>query len=355
MRIRALALGLAVVVIAVTATVIVLSSRPSAPSAGPAPGQSAPRPAPATGPGGAQAPEATSVPDATQLTEGCGAVPHTCGFPDATNTGVPAGMALKAVPGQVSSGPGWRFNTNGWVQVSGNGAVLSGLYIPYNVNIAASNVTIKDVRVAVGGNKLGISLRHTKNVTIEDTDIYGPSPGPSRLATGIKDVFGNSTGLKILRVDIWHFKTGVQLESGLIANSYIHNPGFRSGDHINGITSNGGKTAQLTIQHNTILVGHNQTDAIGLFEGFGIQANRLVENNLLAGGGYTIYAGQMSGRAKTYNIRIINNKISRVYYPNGGFYGDADLFNPRGHGNVWSGNTFSGNTWDETESVMAGP
>jgi hypothetical protein len=353
-NIRALALGLVVIVIAVAATVIVLNSGPSTPSAGPLPGVS-PRPAPATGPGGLKAQQTTSVPDATQLTAGCGAVPHTCGFPDATNTGVPAGMALKTVPGQVSSGPGWHFNRHGWVQVDGNGAALSGLYIPYNINVTAANVTIKDVRVAVGGNKLGISLRHTKNVTIEDSDIYGPSPGPDRLATGIKDVFGNSAGIKILRDDIWHFKTGVQLESGLISDSYIHNPGFRSGDHINGITSNGGHTAQLTIQHNTILVGHSQTDAIGLFEGFGIQANRLVKDNLLAGGGYTIYAGQMAGRAKTYNIRIINNKISQVYYPNGGYYGDADLFNPKGSGNLWSGNTFSGNRWDETDSVIAGP
>ncbi len=37
----------------------------------------------------------------------CGPSPHRCGYPDATNTGVPKGMALRSVPGQVSSGPGW--------------------------------------------------------------------------------------------------------------------------------------------------------------------------------------------------------------------------------------------------------
>src|SRR6266536_2825090 len=40
----------------------------------------------------------------------CVTVPHACGFPDATNTGVPGGTALRSVPGQVSSGPGWHFD-----------------------------------------------------------------------------------------------------------------------------------------------------------------------------------------------------------------------------------------------------
>src|SRR5690348_2719180 len=59
------------------------------------------------------------------------------GFPDARNAGVPAGVRLRAVPGQVSKGQGWRFDPRGWVDVYGRGAVLSGLDIPWNVNISA--------------------------------------------------------------------------------------------------------------------------------------------------------------------------------------------------------------------------
>src|SRR6185437_1421378 len=40
----------------------------------------------------------------------CAAKPSTCGYPDATNTGVPSGTTLKQVPSQVSSGPGWSYN-----------------------------------------------------------------------------------------------------------------------------------------------------------------------------------------------------------------------------------------------------
>ena len=57
-------------------------------------------------------------------------------------------------------------------------------------------------------------------------------------------------------------ETGVQLESGLVADNYIHNTGYLPGDHVNGVTSNGGVTTLLTITHNTIFIDRAQTDAI---------------------------------------------------------------------------------------------
>ena len=66
----------------------------------------------------------TSPSKASTLTN-CAAVPSKCGFPDATNTGVPTGMALKTVgtgPGDVKSGPGWYFDPRGWVEVNGTGS-----------------------------------------------------------------------------------------------------------------------------------------------------------------------------------------------------------------------------------------
>src|ERR1700729_2930008 len=85
------------------------------------------------------APPATA-PAAAGVPLNCAAAPSKCGYPDATNSGVPAGTALKAVPGQVSSGPGWHYDSRGWVEVTGAGANLTGLSIPYNVDITASNV-----------------------------------------------------------------------------------------------------------------------------------------------------------------------------------------------------------------------
>jgi hypothetical protein len=272
----------------------------------------------------------------------CGLQPHTCGFPDSTNTGVPRGTVLRSVPGQAASGPGWHYDPRGWVEVDGQGAVVSGLFFHCNVNVAASNVTLTGDRIETTGNGFGVSVRHTQNVTIENSDIYSPYADSRRLMAGVKDIFGDSTGLKVLRNNIWHTGTGVQLEAGLVEGNYIHAAGYAPGDHINGITSNGGVTRPLTIRGNTILIDRTQTDAVGLFEDFGVQANRVIEDNLLAGGGYAIYGGTNKGKPAAYNITIRGNVISRIFYPNGGYYGQIAHFNRAGRGAIWSGNHLTG-------------
>ena len=285
----------------------------------------------------------------------CGNAPSSCGYPDATNTGVPSSMTLKTVgtgTGQVSSGTGWTFNSTGdWVAVTGNGATLSGLNIPYGVVISANNVTLNDDNIAAGGpNSIAVSLRNTAGATIENTTIAGLDTGANRVMTGIKDVFSNSTGLVVNHDNISMFETGVQVESGLIENNYIHNPGYTTGDHTNGVMSNGG-SVPLTITHNTIFNSLGQTDCVGLFEDFSAQANRTVTNNLLAGGGYSIYGGNTkAANGPTSNIVITGNVIATNYYSTGGAFGPVVYYNSSGTGNV-----FSGNTWDTTGVAIPAP
>ena len=143
--------------------------------------------------------------------------------------------------------------------------------------------------------------------------------------------------------------TGVQVESGLIQDNYIHDLGYKDGDHVNGTTSNGGSRA-LTLRHNTVFNQFSQTDAISLFQDFGSQANRVIDNNLLAGGGYTIYAGANQGKAATAtNITVTNNRISRMYYPSGGYWVPAP---PTPHPAPTPG---PGNTWDDTGAAINTP
>jgi len=281
----------------------------------------------------------------------CATNPATCGYPGASNTGVPSTMTLKKVPSQVSSGPGWHFDPRGWVEVDGSGAVLTGLYIPYNLDISASNVTVNYVKVVTGGpNAFGISVRHAANVTISNSTITGLNTGQGRVMTGVKDVYADSTGLTVLRDNISMAETGVQLEAGLVQDSYIHNTGYITGDHVNGVTSNGGGAGLLTVQHNTILINRGQTDAVGLFEDFGVQQNRVITGNLVAGGAYSIYGGQNSGGAPTSNITVTGNRFSSIYYPHGGAYGPAAYFSSTGQGNTWSGNT-----WDNSGNAVTTP
>ena len=73
----------------------------------------------------------------------CAAKPSSCQYPDATNTGVPAGAILKSVPSQLTSGPGWAYSATG--KECGRDRERGGrsptCTSPANSDIEASSVT----------------------------------------------------------------------------------------------------------------------------------------------------------------------------------------------------------------------
>jgi Right handed beta helix region len=279
----------------------------------------------------------------------CAAIPHSCGFPDSTNAGVPAGTQLREVPGQVSSGPGWHYNPRGFVVVDGPGAVLSNLSIPCTVVVTASEVTISEVQVVTSGqNSIGIGLENADDVTVENSTIEGTNTGSGRLMDGIKDVYGNVSGTRVLDNNISQASTGVQIYQGLIRGNYIHNPGMIPADHVNGITTNG-DTQPLLVQHNTIFDSFGQTDAIGLFQDFGVVSNVTIDDNLLAGGGYSIYGGE-GDKGQVSHIVITKNVFSTRFFPLGGQWGTVAYFSADAPGDVWAGNV-----WDVTGRPVIAP
>jgi hypothetical protein len=280
----------------------------------------------------------------------CAAVPSKCGYPDGTNTGLPGGITLRVVPGQVSSGPGWHYDALlHYVRVNGKGAVLSALYIPCNVDITAPGVTIKDSHIVTVGT-FGISLRHAAGSVIENSTISGRGPTLGRLDAGIMDLYGDSAGLVIKNNNIQYARTALLVDTGTISGNYIHAFGYMRGDHTNGIFDPG-STSSLLIYDNTILDGNGQTDAITLdasAPGHPV-ANKIVEDNLLAGGSYTLYAGDSLNNV-TSHIVIEDNRFSTVFYPKSGQYGPAAYFGSQGRGNAWSGNI-----WDSSGQVIPPP
>jgi len=281
----------------------------------------------------------------------CAAKPSSCQYPDATNTGVPAGTILKSVPSQVTSGPGWSYNAAyNAVIVTGTGTVLSGLYISGALTVNASNVTVENVDVVDNAGNFGVSLTHTTGVTIENSTISGLNATTGRVGSAIDDVYGDSTGMVIKDNNISDFRTAIHVSTGLVEGNYIHDPGYISGDHTNGFYVNGG-TEPLTIQDNTIFNSQGQTDAINLDAGSaGVPvANKTVENNFLAGGGYTIYGGDALGNP-TSKIVIKGNRFGQLYYKTSGQYGPGAYFSATSTGNVWSGNT-----WDTTGAATPAP
>jgi hypothetical protein len=280
----------------------------------------------------------------------CQATPSACGFPDATNTGVPAGTTLKTVPGQVSSGTGWSYSAAGQqVNVTGNGAVLSGLSFSGDINITASNVTIKNDLVVTGGS-FGIILRHTANVTIQNSTVSGLNLTSGRVDTAISDAYGDSTGMVVKANNISDCRSAVQLTAGLVTGNYLHDPGYIAGDHTNGVIANGG-TGQLTVSDNTILDNLGQTDAVTIDTNqvAGPVTNKVIENNLLSGGSYVIYGGTAFGHS-TSGIVIQDNRFGQGFYSKSGQFGPAAYFDHTGAGNVWSGNV-----WDSTGATIPAP
>jgi len=262
-----------------------------------------------------------------------------CGFPDARDTGVPAGITLKTVPGQVSGGTGWSYDAaTRQVNVTGSGAVLRGLSIACDLNITASNVTIDDDQVRTGGT-FGITLRHTANVTIENSTVSGRNATRGRVDYAIDDLYSDSTGLVIKDNNVTDWRIGVNVATGRVTGNYIHDPGYIAGDHTDGLFDNGG-TLPLAVSDNTILDRLTEVDAIFLASNPGSPiSHKTITDNLLAGGDYAIYAG--GGYHLSSNIVIRDNRFSRLYYPASGRYGPAADFERRGKGNVWSGNMWA--------------
>ncbi len=286
-----------------------------------------------------------------------------CGYPNASNTGVPLGTPLTKVPSQITSGYGWQWNPNSEnVDVRTAGVTLSGLEITGGIEVFAANVIIEKVRLnaACGADWDAIVIRDNQinqgpgggdNTIIRDSTIDGTQPvnnvstcgGGIRVQSGVQNV-------KIQRNHILNMATGINFTrtnaGHLVEDNYINKlccDTGPTGNHLNGITSDEGGTASsvnpVIYRHNTILNPAEQTDAIAVFSNFGPQHDVTLDNNLLGGGGYTMYAGDTGSS----NIKVINNRISRIYFPNGGGYNWLAGFD-----SPLPGNVLSGNVWDDT-------
>ena len=104
-----------------------------------------------------------------------------------------------ASPRQVTSGPGWHYDSRGWVVIDGTNAQVSGLAFTVEVSIEAAGVKLSDCEVREAGSMFPIAVRHAPNTTIDHCRIT--SPGANNLV-GIKDIYGDSTDLTVTNNDI---------------------------------------------------------------------------------------------------------------------------------------------------------
>lgn len=233
----------------------------------------APAPAPAPAPEPAPAPAPTSA------------------WPDATNTGVPVGTTL---------------TNSGSITTTAIGQVIDAKNVSGMITVEHNNVTVKRCKVT-GSNYYQIYIK--ENVTgciVEYCEIDNKSSG----GQGIN---GQGT---FRRNNIHHCSDGINVagDNTLIEDNFIHNSAGTADSHIDAIQADGG-FKNLTIRHNTIINENSQTAGIMLDNYWGPIDNVLIENNVVKGGGFTIYLNEANDQAdKVTNVRVLNNRLGKGYW-----------------------------------------
>ena len=263
---------------------------------------STPRPTPTATPTPTRTPTSTPTPTTT--------TPSTGGY------GVPAGTKL---------------TSSGSVTVSKSGSVVSGLDISGCLTVTASNVTIKDTRIS--GTCDLIVNNQGRDLVLDHVEIDG------RGSAGTLGIGYNA--FTIRNGYIHGVGDGVRANGDVtVQNSLITDLASGGGSHNDGIQITEGRN--ISIVGNVIENRNTQTSAILIGADQGSIANVLVEANVLAGGGYSLYGGaRPPGGNSISNIVIKNNRFSTKYFATGGRYGPMTATDD-------SAISVSGNVWDGT-------
>ncbi|MEU5878053.1 hypothetical protein [Spirillospora sp. NPDC047279] len=244
-------------------------------------------------------------------------------WPTLRTTGVPQGTRLR------SSGP---------ITVRKRGAIIDGLKVSTEINVEANDVTIRNTQVVGAGQWAIIQRKGVSGLRVENSEVKGD--GRAKVQYGIVNHGGMLT---VRKVHVHTVSNGVNTDHGLIEESVIRNLKEFPGDHVTGIQSNSGPAPglSLVIRRNVVLNPVGQTSAVSIYQDFGRAHDVTVDGNMLAGGGYSLYAGR--GRfGKTSNIKVVRNVFSRSLFKKGGYYGPVTRFERSGSGNVWRDNIWEG-------------
>lgn len=248
-------------------------------------------------------------------------------FPDATNTGVPAGTSLTTYTGGCT--------------ITTANTVIDSKTINCDLSIRANNVTIKNslINGAIDAGSGGAGEQ--TGLIIKDSEINCgcPSVGASDTPTAIMEA-----NFTLLRVNLHNSGHGAAVKSNVtIQDSYIHGLGGDTDAHKDGIFSGDG--TNVTIQHNQIEcndgpVHKGCTSAIGLLTDFGqITFYTITQNLLNTNGSYCFYGS--GGPAKDFasdHITFTNNHFGSAINTNCGELGYVTYFDVNAGGMVWSGN-----------------
>lgn len=313
------------------------------PSVSPPPATStAPSPPPATA-------TATNPPPPTSTTAPTGACTtakvwqnlDACGWPGAATTGYPAGQTFSKT-------------VSGGLTVTADNTVIDGYKVSGGIQVRAQNVVIKNSWVthsAGGASGTGvININPGYSATIDHNVLDGSNAthtciwneGRSMTATA-NECIGANDG-----IFSWASRAGVDGtgDNFVIERNWLHAFTTQAANgHVDGFQTEGAKHG--VIRHNAIDVTQGQTAAISIWNSRKSAEDILVDDNLLAGGGFTVYAEDYSpseaspaGGYTVTNVRFTNNKFSNAHYECVGAYG------------VWFTRGAPSDGWKRTGNVL---
>ena len=264
----------------------------------------------------------------------CIKVPSACGYPDSTNTGVPAGTTLKSQTNNIT--------------VTTPGTTIKDVALEGSISVEANNTTIEDTDVTVNGTQTcgescggrGIWIKPGVTGTlIQNVACHGGALSGSNVTQYC--IMSNDSATTIKQLHAYNCTECLAGPMNL-SNSFINESDATiPQEHYEDIYYGGGG-GPLIVNHNTMLNQQGQTAVVFASVDFGNQTTLTITNNLMAGGGYMIYGGGSGSGGKVVGpVTITGNRFSREFYPNGGYYGVASYMNE-------AVTTWSGNVWDET-------
>jgi hypothetical protein len=274
----------------------------------------------------------------------CFAEPHVCGFPDATNTGVP---------------PGTMLTPSGSVTLSA-GQTLVAKDVTGSVDVTGPDVTIEDSVIHAGGGGSGVTAitleQGATGFRLIESEVLGNGSTTNAPESGVWNHYDNP-GARVIRSYIHGSPDNWEGRVDMVKDSYLLVDASYPDAHSENIYLCG---SAATVEHSTV---YNESDETALIFGDGIcdTGNTVtVTRSLLAGGGYML---QPNSKGVSAPVRIIDNRIARCrthtredsgggyvcaggtdaegFWPRGGHYGIATEL---GHQATWQGNV-----WDDTE------
>jgi hypothetical protein len=233
-------------------------------------------------------------------------------WPASGNTGVPAGIALRTHRGDLD--------------INVAGTVIDGMLVTGSIIVQAPNVTIRNTRIAPSATTYWAVRQLAPNLTIEDSEIAGGGVAQSGVSQ-------ESTGLVVARCAVHDVFSGAVLGTrASVKDSSFHDLSI-------GVSSQG-NVSDITVRHDSITANAGGDAAVGLYANAGPLVGVTIQDNLLAGGGYTVYGGAGTG---SHDIRMIGNRFSRSLFPRSGSYGPVTGWDAHASGNTWTDNV-----WDDT-------